>query len=449
MTRPGQAKEFFMTQTPSRAPKFLFLSAVALAVLAPGIARAGFEWKGPITPPMAKSAPATPSAPAAPTAEGEMKGLEPVITWDGSSGAMPSVKTQAVEQAPVAAPAAPDAIEGFGADVPLVIALQQVSPAGYRVSFGPGVNPGTIISWKGGKPWKDVLTDALAPAHLAYRVEDNTIIVVQGAAPQAKPESKPAAKTESKPQPQPEAKVTEKAPEAPLPLTAPPAAESQQRVLIGRATETGTKIEQTPPPPATTPPPPVAPEPPQVDVRREKHTSLLDKLGIHLHKEEDKNKKVVEDKKPEAAPAPVKDEALPPPVDLKPEKPAATSAPVPATAAESAPPPMPLTAQGAAMEKPAPVAPSPAVTPAWRAEKGQTLRAVLKSWSATAGVEMYWSIDYDYKLEKEVAFSGTYDEAVSALLEKFSSAKPQPYGKLHQSSDGPRVLVIKAYGPQE
>lgn len=86
-------------------------------------------------------------------------------------------------------PAAPDAeeepqgnfetIEGFGADMPLALALQQVIPQGYAYSFGQGVNPGALVTWDGGKPWNQVISDMLAPHNLAFTIEGSRVHVRQ------------------------------------------------------------------------------------------------------------------------------------------------------------------------------------------------------------------------------------------------------------------------------
>jgi hypothetical protein len=116
------------------------------------------------------------------------------------------------------------------------------------------------------------------------------------------------------------------------------------------------------------------------------------------------------------------------------------------TAPESSGADMPAAAPqtAAQAEKPAPLA-SAAAKGDWLARKGDTLRSVLKAWSDQAGVELYWSIDYNYRVSKDIDFTGAYDEAVTKLLDQFATVRPQPYGQLHQSSDGPRVLVIKSY----
>ena len=96
---------------------------------------------------------------------------------------------------------------------------------------------------------------------------------------------------------------------------------------------------------------------------------------------------------------------------------------------------------------PVQVAASPTVIePAWHAEKGQTLKAILDDWSKIAHVQLYWSTDYDYKLNTDVAFGGSYEDAVGKLLNQFSAVKPQPYGQLHRNPETGNILVVNTYG---
>ena len=67
-------------------------------------------------------------------------------------------------------------IEGFGNDMPLALAIRQIVPARYAFSFGLGVNPAQRINWKGGKPWNEVLSDALAPNEITYKIATGTLI---------------------------------------------------------------------------------------------------------------------------------------------------------------------------------------------------------------------------------------------------------------------------------
>jgi hypothetical protein len=56
--------------------------------------------------------------------------------------------------------------EGFGDKVPLSFAVRQIVPKAVKVSFGPGADPTAVVDWKGGRPWNQVLRDAVAPLGL-------------------------------------------------------------------------------------------------------------------------------------------------------------------------------------------------------------------------------------------------------------------------------------------
>lgn len=65
---------------------------------------------------------------------------------------------------------------GFGADMPLALALQQIAPPNYAFAFGESVNPGVRVSWDGeGRPWNEVLEDTLRPHNLKAEVRGNVI----------------------------------------------------------------------------------------------------------------------------------------------------------------------------------------------------------------------------------------------------------------------------------
>lgn len=376
------------------------LTAIALAgMTAP--AQAGFEWRGPLAPP----APAQAATPAPATSAGEMTGLEPVIEWNSAApvSSMPAQKVEDVhampidmisvphtvvtEPAPVATPvAAPqdmgEVISGFGSDLPLVIALQQVVPPGYQFSFASGVNPGSSVSWSGGAPWKEVLANMLSAQGLGYRVSNNTVVVGYFASESTPAPASPARVLLNSRSEAPAYEPSVRTEELPMNLAAP--------AMTGA--------------PASN-----ADEP--VYIRREKPSSLLKKA------------------------AGAESSATPAVVDAVPAKPLVLEQ----SAALSA---RPAAAPAAVLETAPALAPA---MPQWQGAKGQTLRDVLKNWSDTAGVELYWSIDYDYRLEKDAAISGNYDEAVGKLLDLFAAVRPQPYGQLHQGSHGARVLVIKSY----
>lgn len=78
--------------------------------------------------------------------------------------------------APVPGGAFAEAV-GFGRDLPLALALSQVIPSQYALSFGTGVDAGTSVSWEGGKPWNVVLQDILSPLGLRADIINNTVVI--------------------------------------------------------------------------------------------------------------------------------------------------------------------------------------------------------------------------------------------------------------------------------
>lgn len=449
-----------MTHTPSFKQFFgraLMVSGVALLCFS-SPAHAGFEWRGPIEPPVRHAAPAP--------VEGDMSGLEPVVGWDGKAPApvataAPTTPVEAEPVSPALAPFAPatpapaaaaaptDVVAGFGRDLPLVIALQQVAPAGHQFSFASGVNPGVMVSWEGGKPWQQVITDMLAPQGLSYQLQGNVVVV--GFAASDAP--MPAAAEGMSVMPSDSADGDT----APTPLTSAPAetaavsevpavAASADPVTIRRtrpATESrtaGTQSDSVAVMAAPEAKEPVMSYPPETAGSRPVAVTSLPPSAT--------NKAPVSE-----APA---DLAVPPPMEqMSPAPEAAAAAPAAPVVADAPKAEETKTEAAPAAEVAAPtalVAPAEKSTAApqkagepWAGAKGATLRDTLKSWSDAASVELFWSIDYDYKLKKDVSFSGSYDEAVGKLLDQFAEVRPQPYGQLHKGKDGPSVLVVKSY----
>jgi hypothetical protein len=136
-------------------------------------------------------------------------------------GSQPQQPPVAMQQSPYAPPsmAAEPVIEGFADQVPLTVALQQILPQGYGYALGDGVNPGQLVSWRGGRPWNAVLQDMLSMSSLGYIGNDRLItITALGPAPavisnvspiqqqmqmqQAMPQDVPLAPMPGQPQPQ-------------------------------------------------------------------------------------------------------------------------------------------------------------------------------------------------------------------------------------------------------
>ncbi len=211
--------------------------------------------------------------------------------------------------APPVAAAPEEIIQGFANNVPLAVALRQILPPGYGFSIDQDVDLGTLVSFQGGKPWRETLTNMLQPAGLAMHEQDQMVSIGHAGAVMA----------------------AAAAPSAPMPPETPP----------------------------------LAPE-------------------------------------PMMAPAPMEQAGLA----------------VPVTATET-----------------------------WSAERNMTLHKVLESWAHRAGVEFDWLSEYDYPLQASVSFTGTFEEAVRALLAGFQSASPQPIAELHNNPNaGQKVLVIQTRG---
>ena len=82
----------------------------------------------------------------------------------------------------------------------------------------------------------------------------------------------------------------------------------------------------------------------------------------------------------------------------------------------------------------------PAEQPAWTAETGRTLRAVLQDWAAQAGWSLVWQSAYDYPLEASARLGGDFPSAAVTLLKGFSEAQPPPTARLFR---GNNVLIIQ------
>jgi hypothetical protein len=68
-------------------------------------------------------------------------------------------------------------LSGFGNDIPLSFAIQQILPPGYHASFESGVNQDMNVSWSGGAPWQTVLSNMLAQNHLNASFSGQTLDV--------------------------------------------------------------------------------------------------------------------------------------------------------------------------------------------------------------------------------------------------------------------------------
>lgn len=441
----------------SRLFSFILLSAILLSAASIALtvpAYAGFEWKPAAAAPVAQPLTDLPPVPAIPQAGVDMMalntGMSSTMTMDeptppnppmqqirrtrpsadmlgGNMVSSPPVMPPDMRPAPtppeaplvraepdmkMSAAVAPammatsgayaDAV-GFGSDIPLALAMRQIIPAQYAYAFDSDVDQSTRITWNGGKPWDVVLSDAIVPLGLGVSVEGQVVRIT--------PVSKLSAPS-------------------PLPPAAPVA-----------MTMTTAMAAMADPVPYAEP----AMQPPvqEVYVRRESESDgFWSRLGL----------------KSDAAPA-KKDYVTRTAggVIMTPATPAVPAHDIPvdrSIAITGAAPGVPVSLT-ATPDTVVPVEERGAVTPAtgmdmhsfWQAEKGDSLKNVLQTWSDDSGVKLYWVSVEDYRLPAAIRVEGSYTEAVSKVLTSYGETGVRPVGRLHPNQPaGPAVLIIEPAG---
>ncbi len=175
---------------------------LSLSVLSSS-AYAGFEWVAP-TPTMAPSQPSVTSYPPSQSssAMSAPEVISPVIISGDSGNTMrapapapyaapvpltPSPSTYGQQQVakpnlatatiPVSPSTGGDIVQGFGAQIPLALALRQILPTGYNFSIDQDVDMDTSVSYRGGKNWRDTVKDMLASVGLVGREQPGLLVV--------------------------------------------------------------------------------------------------------------------------------------------------------------------------------------------------------------------------------------------------------------------------------
>jgi hypothetical protein len=97
----------------------------------------------------------------------------------GNTAVSAPVSAPMPSSVPTAPAALTDAkhVEGFAKDISLALALSQVIPPSYAYKFADDVNPGQKVSWQGGKPWPQILSDMLTGSDLQVVIIGNTVTV--------------------------------------------------------------------------------------------------------------------------------------------------------------------------------------------------------------------------------------------------------------------------------
>jgi hypothetical protein len=346
-----------------------------------------------------------------------------------------------------------DMTEGFGNDVPLAIALTEIVPASYAYAFGDNVNAGQRVSWTGGKPWPDTLLEMVSPLGLRTDIQGR-MVVIRSTGAATTPQK---ASIESVP-----------LPESAAPQKQAAAAQDQQldiydvrRQIINdpgtnRANqpaqtlemikETTTSTESMPGqskiiPPAedldplpgmtqdeTSAPPPT--DDVTADVLREMALPAKD-----MEADEKKallEKPILLDKKdPVKAEGATSPKALPPTFsDLPKPLLAETDQAVAAVVAE------------AKMPQDSELSAAPSQKGLWEAQKGDSLRRTLDSWSRKANIELVWESSHDYTIESNVMVSGDVQRALKMVFSQGLSAEKAPLMTFIEQSGPQRGKVI-------
>lgn len=306
-------------------------------------------------------------------------------------------------------------INGFGEDVPLEFAVQQIVPPDMDVSWGPGVDRSARVNWQGGQPWPQVLATALSPAGLEVGVgygivEIRSIAVVEvPVAPVAAPifaMDKPA--TAKAPAPAnsgvsisglddpdvlPAAGGGAQEPALLFPMEdAAPAAKPQGTMFVPMEADASAK-----PMTDNAMAEPVLEfeiEMPEANTADSGQMAQNTGQGMEVFDVD-----LVE--APVIADAPMNDVEMVPAVSAPAEQ-------------------------------------------VWNAESGTMLRGVLQGWATNAGWAIAWQSDLDYPLMASAAFVGSFEDAARALINAFAMADPPVMATLYR---GNNVIVVTTGAP--
>jgi hypothetical protein len=336
------------------------------------------------------AAPMAPSAPSSVMWNNASANNPPHIRWEDSS--MQAHKVPGIESGSLES-SSKDVVSGFGSDLPLQVALQQVVPPQYKVSLAPDVDSGVHVSWRGGKPWRDVLADMLAPVRFSFTLQGDALMIKRGGSSSSGIARAGSSKMDMIPDDMISSGAGKAPAKTPAIMTTP---------MQDAPSQLFTKSQQKQ----------VSPPIQEADVLP---------LSAPVS----------------AAAVPASHAATIPPFAPVVSEGGSVSSAAPGMPAVSSP--------VTALTSPTPAAPASSEQ-SWHAEKGQTLKTVLQDWAKAAHVKLYWATDYDYKLTTTMAYTGSFEDAVNRLFEQFNSAKPQPFGELHKKQQEGNVLIVNTYG---
>ncbi len=325
--------------------------------------------------------------------------------------------------AAASAASAEQPIEGFGKDLPLSSAVQQIVPQGLSVSYGDGIDPSARVSWRGGADWQSVLRSVVVGGkHLSVTVTGKDVAIADADAAYAGPVAPVAGPTDGTVSP------GEAAPPVPaatrglllVPLRHVPAAAAAAAPPPVPAPAAAAAPAPAPAPAAAAPAPAPAPSPPAAAVpaaSRDTSGSAGSAAG---------------DAAEPAAPMPASK-----PMSARQRRAAAAAARA-AARADGAPAPAPAPSARESF----PVVSEDGRT--WHARAGQTLDQVLGAWADRAGWTLVFSSRMVYELQASADFEGDFTEAAGTLIRSVK-AVPQPLGTFYR---GNKVLVVRNHFDQ-
>lgn len=298
--------------------------------------------------------------------------------------AAPEAPAPVMEMPAADTPAAPvvyATVEGFGSDVPLALALRDIVPEGFAYSFGLGVNPGSPVSWNGGKPWPEIIDEMIAPLGLRTQITGQVVMIrsnTQGAAMPQDTEMAPAAEMAQQGAVEPASgKDGIKAEEE---FSAD--MYSIRRQIIN---DPGSQAAEQPP----------------------ETLDMIKELGLaDAPAATDAQAMEAEEKKALAAPMPITAEQEPSNDELVAVAEVSSAVPAPQAAAPS---PVPTN-----------------VRSLWEAQKGDSLKRTLDDWSKKAGFELVWDSSHDYTIDSDILVTGDFQRAIKAVFSQGLDASQAP-----------------------
>lgn len=149
--------------------KHLLVAGLVAGLAGVGLGRsvspalAGFSFDG--------SAPAPEASASVPSA-----GEPAARPYEGQSGEVDGAPVPLFAAEPASQPASQIA-QGFGSNIPLELAVRQIVPGSLGVRFAAGTDPARAVTWRGGRPWAEVLRLTLAQSGHRYDVENEEVVV--------------------------------------------------------------------------------------------------------------------------------------------------------------------------------------------------------------------------------------------------------------------------------